>query len=1392
MSNPLPVVRATEIGEYISHKSCERRFKLDFNNRQVAKQVPFAARLFNTLDPVLQEVGHKREQEWESSLLQAGLLDLTRYVDDKARKEGTAWDDFAVSLAAVMPGQQAFGREIKISGDIGSFHVEGRMDFVLLLWDGSRPRLRLVECKASRRDRTYHRIQVALYHMLVRQRLTVAPVVVSSAVIKPEQVECVVARISEENNQSWPILDLAALNLDMEEADIQRLLSQDGALSRILATDLDALDYQLDAKCDGCVFSVHCLPESARQRRLELLNIEPSVARALRAAGVLTIDDLATLDLAGYAVAQMRDDPGFTADLDHLKRQAAARSTTLPGGSADPDVYQVSPMGHTGPGQLPEHERNSQRLIRVYLSVDYDYSENRLAALAAHVTSSKGQIHTNWHEVDGHREKDSRVCERLETGRDDQGKPVFQETSIQGRDVVQYIRSPWEGHYEVDTGAEKQLIQSFFHELIEAIAEVAEASVASVHLYAWSKSEMQHLVEACSRAGSQLLRHLQELLGCRESLEQLIYSCLQEEVDRRYALGWTGRGLAVASSLSWFGRRYHWRRRVSGTDVDLDHIFEQDIFDFKTTLALHGNNWADPPTTTAQRHLFEIRSRFNDGLSAPYWRAVWNVLPDPDQVQKTDPRLADSIRRYNQAAAPGYVKAYLIARVQALRWIEEGIRFKNSEIEKPLLNIAELRRFTLGIESVAAAGVDFLRLDHHVKLSDWIADHLVPPGTRVPLGITLPVRDVAITANNTLRAIIDAERYGIDLGSLEARCTISVNDFVRLSPCADDPQRTQTIGQLLRAGRTCIVQSLDWNSGEIEFSVMARRGPSARYVLSSLPASKPTGTVGDPIEFEHATLDESPSDFIAGRVEERLLSGRGSHVEDWLDPENPQVPEQIGLSPTATVHYHQLISTLPITGTQTLSSDQVAAVLEGLDTRIQLLQGPPGTGKTTTTAAAILLRILARRSANEVVLVAAHTHTAVDTLLARVAALTGGFAAHAQSQGFTFPAVRAAKVFSSKPTTPSGTGIEAINATSCIRHIKALRTGAVLIIGGTTPALLKMVETLNDGSEYGSSREGFQAPVLIVDEASMMVFPHFLSLATLVSSSGEIMLAGDNRQLSPIVAHDWEHEDRPPTLLYQPFVSAYDAIQRIAAKPSTKAVSVRRSALSFTFRLPPLIRTLIARVYRRDDIELAGRNTVSVVSSISADPWQRLWQNETGLFLILHNERAARRSNELEVQIIERILAAAGSLPTASVAVMTPHRAQRSLLKLRLAPHIGPVDVIDTVERLQGGERPNVIVSATASDPAAISANVEFILNLNRANVAFSRAQRRLIVVCSESLLDHIPPEVEDYDSAVLWKSLRALCSDLQGIVSLGTYTARIFCPPASIISEVESANTSP
>ncbi len=1382
-------ITVTNIGEYIRHRSCDRQFHLTVNHAREVGPLPFFDRLLTTLDPVLAIVGQKREDQWEEELTANGFLDLAADLP-KGKRGQVTWADFAAKLQGLTPGTSVYARQVAVGGLIGAFSVYGLIDYMLLRWEAGRPGLWIVECKASRRDRTYHRIQVTVYRMLLCGMLGGAPILVAGEQIPADRIECVVARIDERQNTNQSILALPPLDLAAEEADITRLLACGGRLDLAASLPLAEIGYQLDTKCDGCSYNVHCLAESARLRRPELIGLDPVNARMLRAAGLTTIDQLAHPPLFDPRIENLSRDPGFSENLDLLRLRAMARRHTLPGGKGTAGEFDVEPIPNTGVGHLPTYEMGGIRLLRVYLVVDYDYSENRIGALSAHVTRSTGRLHTGFADTPLGRRPDPVVWEQFETGKDSAGKPIYEERPLPGgQEVVAYKTTPWKGtNYAEDTAAEEELIRRFFDRLVERIGQEAGQEPVPIHFYVWSQAEIRQLIEGCCRAGQGLLGPIRQLFGCREGLEQLIYSCLQDEVDRRFALGWTGRGLGVVSSLTWFGRRYHWTRLVEDQGLDLDHEFSQSVFDFKYPLEIDADgNWTNDGTGT--RHTFEVRSRFSDSLPAPYWHAVWGTLPEPGAV--ADPRLRSAIERYRRVRTPNVLEEYLRARTHALRWVEEGIRPKNAEIQKSPLAIADLPAFHLKREGVAQSATDFLRLDQHVRKSNWVAEHLLPPVIRVPFGRTLPLRQVKVGADkSTITGVIDLFGFGgLTPADLETRCTFAAGSFARLSPWNGDPKQGQTIKQLTSAlGRTCVVQEINWTTGRVTLDSMYAE--EDRYLLSSGASRK------SEILFERgfATLDENVSDYVSGRVDDRLQ--QPSHVFAWLDPVNPHPPAKSPtLSPAVSAALRELLDTFPLPpgNRAPASPDQARAAVEGLDTRIQLLQGPPGTGKTTTTALAVLVRILAGCRPGDTVLISAHTHTALDNLLERIDRYLAPFAGHAAAAGRPLPAIKLIKVHTNDPTQHRvGGAVEnlPVGILGTKKKLTELTTGAVLVLGGTTAGLLKLAATLGKLKSFNGGA-GLVGSLLVVDEASMMVFPHFLALATLVAANGQIMLTGDHRQLAPITAHDWEMEDRPPSVLYQPFASAYDAVRRIIEKVDDSGQRVvppeaaQWSALRMTFRLPPVVRELIAKIYRDDQIELTGLPREATINpEVGESIWGNVWKWNVGLFLVVHDEAGSKRSNAVELAVVDQLLSAAPPQPAGSVAVITPHRAQRSLLTARLTAHHGPgkpVDVIDTVERLQGGERPTVIVSATVSDPTAIEANVEFILDLNRANVAFSRVQNRLVVVCSQVLLNHIPAEIEHYQSAILWKSLRDLCSDFVAETCVEGHVVRLYQPPAAV-----------
>ena len=69
---------------------------------------------------------------------------------------------------------------------------------------------------------------------------------------------------------------------------------------------------------------------------------------------------------------------------------------------------------------------------------------------------------------------------------------------------------------------------------------------------------------------------------------------------------------------------------------------------------------------------------------------------------------------------------------------------------------------------------------------------------------------------------------------------------------------------------------------------------------------------------------------------------------------------------------------------------------------------------------------------------------------------------------------------------------------------------------------------------------------------------------------------------------------------------------------------------------------------------------------------------------------------------------------------------------------------VGTVDMFQGQEAPVVIISMAASRAIDSPRGAEFLLNINRLNVAISRAKALAVVVHSEKLLEGAPSSIDD------------------------------------------------
>lgn len=83
----------------------------------------------------------------------------------------------------------------------------------------------------------------------------------------------------------------------------------------------------------------------------------------------------------------------------------------------------------------------------------------------------------------------------------------------------------------------------------------------------------------------------------------------------------------------------------------------------------------------------------------------------------------------------------------------------------------------------------------------------------------------------------------------------------------------------------------------------------------------------------------------------------------------------------------------------------------------------------------------------------------------------------------------------------------------------------------------------------------------------------------------------------------------------------------------------------------------------------------------------------------------------------------------------------------------GGLEVIDTVERLQGQQREIIIYSLCASDRKYAISRAQFLYSPNRLNVAITRSRTKLFVVGSKYFFPHINGIIIDAQHMRTWES---------------------------------------
>jgi len=432
-----------------------------------------------------------------------------------------------------------------------------------------------------------------------------------------------------------------------------------------------------------------------------------------------------------------------------------------------------------------------------------------------------------------------------------------------------------------------------------------------------------------------------------------------------------------------------------------------------------------------------------------------------------------------------------------------------------------------------------------------------------------------------------------------------------------------------------------------------------------------------------------------------------------------------------------------------------------------LIWGPPGTGKTQTLAAILLGYALAaqRDRLPLSILVTAFTHAAIDNLLAKIASL-------ARDLDLDSDTLRIARLRRGEEVESgeSDAGIELVPNEQMLSLLSG-RSGTT-IVGATVWGAVNGVR---------EKRERIQRlfDVVLIDEASQMRLPEAVLPLSLSKPTANIILAGDDKQLPPIIKG--EYPEQHEFMLSSVFAFMRHRVEELER---TRGDIVRRSLfqLNENFRMnEPLTAFPRDPLYRGDYIaaipdrrlHLEGTGEKGNVLDLLLDP------DRPVVLISYASPRSYTVRNPVEASLVVALAERLSGIMTDAegtlldpvrfaeegLALLAPHRAQNSLIR-RMLEQKGfgvdrkPFPLVNTVEKLQGQERDVILVSYGVADEEFAEAEASFLLNSNRLNVSVTRGRSKVVLVCSERVLDLVPNDRLVAQESMLLKSFRLYCSE--------------------------------
>ena len=1359
-------ITPSALGQFIRFEQCQRLFRLDL----LAKAE--RTRLFEATDtrhefvpPLLAATGNDWEVEFSEMLVNAGwhhqslrdkpAMALTRYV--QRAEAGT-------SLVLT---------QADLSGNLDGWEVtRSRPDVIVVdRQDDGRLRLMIADLKSSRDVRLEHRLQVAMYAMLLAQSFPEAEI--TEAVIYRAPVEQVELWTDEQRRHR----EMAHLILRLDSGvmlaladrperyhdQIRRAILAPGSRARqIAAATYSTLPFHVSSKCDGCGYSQLCLRSCRQNADLSLIpHLSERTKRSVLLAGVDTIDALAGVrERLPEAYEEMVENPLVAPQLSEIIQRAWGY-LAWQAGERQIETW-LDDKGHSSlPAASANHHPN---LIKICLDLQVDGSQGRLYLIAAQVTCL----------VDGVERPDRQ------------------------RTIIEMTEGP-----PLTDAVEAALVRTWLRKLIQAVTELASPdeegkAAAPLHFYLWDDAQRAVLVNLINRQHEAVfgIEAVMALMMQTAAFDSNNLSIVTSEVRAQRALPMLCQTLQAVAP--WFG--FTW-------PAELRARFRHRVFD-----AL------DVDSDRQDAQLVPFRARFRSDLPAEYAYVAWGEHTSFRSAEQPDPEsFRSSWGLYGQPTRDEII-AFQAARLDALRTIAGGL-VANNRARKSSFDLAALSWLGVRPETLIEAVREFIAIERHQELSEWRRIRSDGQAIRVLRGDSLVVRyrdeDQLPAARVKIRearerqarwearrsADPEATREKEDrwsLDGLEVRLRIDEADlpdslrleiallntrireesYVTVAPALssflpegeDEAVTFQTTARQILGGFRGEVIKLRAD-GTIEVNLRQNFASFPGFVFWT---SAPPFEDGD-----RWVIDESPDSWPSKRqydVVESIRGGRPHAAYDWIAGRASAAPAWSDLEADGQRRYLDglvLLSTLD-GRVKSFEASKHVLIGSGGGERMMLVQGPPGTGKSTTTGYALWARVQGAVAAGRPfrVAVVCKTHAATDVLVRSILASQMDILDIARGRGPEVDAlidqrVRDVPVYRYEPddgVPPSGARV--VKTRSAEGHLREICACPQVIVGGTTNAIGKLATKAWKQGEPPWD-------LLIVDEASQMSLPEFLTAGVGLKADGRMIVVGDHRQMPPIIKANWEEGE---TIAVDPFAvhrSVFDII-RHSPQPKTEI------KFEESFRIHRDVAEYLKReVYQFDGIDFFSRRTPHFTTESAEAFSAAVLRSPQPLILVTHDEGGSQQRNPLEQRLILSILGAIHLLdPRPSMGVVVPHRAQRAALRKRLIELTGddhPANSVDTIERFQGNERDVIIYGATESDPAYLRDTGTFLFDPRRLTVAISRATHKLIVIAAENIFEYLPPDEESLENSAIWRNLREYaCPDVTWTGALDGYLVTV------------------